>query len=98
METGKRCRGVEFSWDAYHSYLAEPNTTAGHYAVSLFPKMDGCNLRIFQKPKQALEMVWSEASQDPSKTINLLRTGAHYDLLVATLEPPIERKRGKSFA
>ena len=70
-------RDVEFSWDAYHDYLAEPNTMAGHYAVSLFPKIDGRNLRVFQKPKQELEMVWSEASQNPSKTINMLRTCAH---------------------
>ena len=63
---------VEFRWDAYHDYLAEP-TRWPDSAMSLFPKMDGCNLRVFQKRKQELEMVCCEASQDPSKTISLLR-------------------------
>ena len=75
-------KGCEFSWPKYHEYLKESKTTAGHYCIMLFAKMERTCLKVWQQNKKGHPVLqWTEESEG-SSCMNLLRSGAHFDLLV----------------
>jgi hypothetical protein len=75
-------KGCEFSWPKYHEYLKESKTTAGHYCIMLFAKMERTCLKVWKKNKKGHPVLqWTEESEG-SSCMNLLRSGAHFDLLV----------------